>query len=80
MGQILVRNLDDSVIERLKARAAREKSSLEQTVRQILEEASKPSKEEVWAEIDRIRERQPKSTIDSTAIIRAWRDGNDPDC
>jgi antitoxin FitA len=79
MGQILVRNLDDGVIDRLKARAAREKLSLEQTVRDILVEASKPSKEEVWAEIDRIRDRQPKSTVDSTALIRAWRDGDDAD-
>jgi len=80
MGQILVRNLDDRVVARLKARAARDKTSLEQTVRQILEEASMPSKDEILAEIDRIRERQPKSAMDSTAIIRAWRDGNDPDC
>jgi antitoxin FitA len=80
MGQILVRNLDDGVIDRLKARAAREKTSLEQTVREILVEASKPSKEEVWAEIDRIREKSKPQSIDSTAIIRAWRDGDDPDC
>jgi antitoxin FitA len=80
MGQILVRNLDDEIIERLKARAAREKNSLEQTVRQILADAAKPSKAEILAEIDRIRERQPKSTIDSTALIRSWRDGDGPDC
>lgn len=79
MGQILVRNLDDRIIDRLKARAARDKTSLEQIVRQILVEASKPSKDEVWAEIDRIRAKSKPQSVDSTAIIRAWRDGDDPD-
>ena len=78
MDQILV-TLDDHIIDRLKARAVREKSSLEEVVHQILMDAAKPSKEEVWAEIDRIRDRQPKSTMDSTALIRAWRDSDDPD-
>ena len=36
MGQILVRNLDDSVIEQLKARALKAGKSLEQYVREIL--------------------------------------------
>ena len=56
MGQILVRNLEDNVIERLKARALKTDKSLEQSVRDILIEAAKPSREEVWAEIDRLRE------------------------
>jgi plasmid stability protein len=33
MGQIMVRNLDDAVIERLKQKAKRDKISLEQTAR-----------------------------------------------
>ena len=36
MGQILVRNLEDTIIERLKARALKADKSLEQTVRDIL--------------------------------------------
>ena len=36
MGQILVRNLENNVIERQKARALRADKSLEQTVRDIL--------------------------------------------
>ncbi len=47
MGQILVRNLEDTVIERLKARALKADKSLEQTVRDILAEATKPSREEI---------------------------------
>ncbi len=50
MGQILVRNLEDTVIERLKARALRADKSLEQTVRDILTEATKPSRAETCAE------------------------------
>ena len=56
MGQILVRNLEDNVIERLKARALKADKSLEQTVRDILTEATKPSWAEARAEADRIRE------------------------
>ena len=37
MGQILVRNLNDSVIERLKARALKADKLLEQSVREILD-------------------------------------------
>ena len=44
MGQILVRNLDDSVIEQLKARAIKANKSLEQSVRDILTGVAKPSR------------------------------------
>ena len=74
MGQILVRNLEDSVIERLKARALKTDKSLEQSVRDILIEAAKPSKEEVWAEIDRLRESTGPVTLDATDLIREDRD------
>jgi plasmid stability protein len=52
MGQILVRNLDDQVIARLKQRARDENSSLEQSVRRILTEAARPSRMQVIEEID----------------------------
>jgi antitoxin FitA len=54
MGQILVRNLDDGVIRRLKQRAARQRLSLQETARRILTEASGPSPEQLIAEMDRI--------------------------
>ncbi|MBV9396283.1 MAG: hypothetical protein JOZ84_17965 [Methylobacteriaceae bacterium] len=79
MGQILVRNLDDAVITRLKSRAARSGKSLEQTVREIIADAVRPSKEEAWAEIDRIRAMTPRKLESSVALIRAFRDGDDPD-
>lgn len=74
MGQILVRNLEDSVVERLKTRALKADKSLEQTVRDILTEATKPSKDELWAEIDRLRETAGRVSLDATDIIRQDRD------
>jgi plasmid stability protein len=79
MGQILIRNLDDGVITQLKSRAARNGKSLEQTVREIIAEAVRPSKEEAWAEIDRIRAMTPRKLESSVPMIRAFRDGDDPD-
>jgi plasmid stability protein len=78
MGQILVRNLDEAVIERLKLKAKRENSSLEQTVRDIITAAAKPSRQEVIDEIRRIRAMMPASTLDSAALIREDRDNDEP--
>lgn len=36
MAQVVIRNIDDGVVERLKARAAAKRPSLEQTLREIL--------------------------------------------
>lgn len=83
MGQILIRNLKDSVIERLKQRALKADKSLEQTVREILTEAAKPSREETLAEINRIREAIRERhggdiDFDITAAIRQDRDNDEP--
>ena len=80
MGQILVRNLDDAIIAGLRRKAETRRSSLEQTVRDILAEAARPSKEEAWAALDRIRAMSRPSTLNSVDILRAFRDGDDPDC
>jgi antitoxin FitA len=77
MGQILVRNLDDAVIERLKQKAQREKASLEQTARLILTQAAKPSRDEVIAEIDALRKRIGPITGNSTDLIREDRDNDE---
>ncbi len=83
MGQILVRNLDDSVIERLKKRALKADKSLEQTVRDILTEAARPSREEVLAEMEQIRQairarHGGDIDFDTTAAIREDRDNDEP--
>ena len=59
MGQVVIRNLDDRVLERLKERAAAQRKSLEQSLREILTEAARPSREELLAEVDRIRAMTP---------------------
>jgi plasmid stability protein len=75
MAQVIVRNLDDRVVERLKQVAKRRGHSLEQELRNILSAAAKPSRAEMIAEIDRIRAMTPrKLQSDSTDLIRQDRD------
>ena len=78
MGQILVRNVDDAVLERLRKRAEHERTSLEQTVRNILAEAARPSRTEIVEDARLIRERIGRVTDDSTEIIRMHRDNDEP--
>ena len=59
MGQVVIRNIDDLVLERLKVKAAQERKSLEQSLRELLTEAAKPSRSELLAEVDRIRAMTP---------------------
>lgn len=75
MAQVIVRNLDDQVVARLKQRAKARGRRLEQELREILAEAAKPARMELLAEIDRIRAMTPPGPpIDSTALIREDRD------
>ena len=59
MAQVVIRNIDDDVVERLKARAAAEKKSLEQKLRDVLTEAAKPSRAELIEELARCRAMTP---------------------
>jgi plasmid stability protein len=59
MGQVVIRNIDDLVLERLKARAAEQHKSLEQSLRELLAVAAKPSRAELLAEVERIRAMTP---------------------
>jgi plasmid stability protein len=75
MAQVLVRNLPDDVVARLKARAARARHSLEQELRLILIDAARAGREEVLADMDRIRAMTPKvPQTDSAELIREDRD------
>lgn len=75
MGQVIVRNLDDGIIEVLKAKAALQGHSLEQELRRILAEAGKPGPEDRLALADRIRAMTPrKAQSDSTKLVREDRD------
>ena len=66
VGQVIIRNIDDRVLERLKVRATAQRKSLEQSLRELLTETAKPSREELLADLERIRAmtppRQPGTT------------------
>ena len=59
MAQVVIRNIEDRVIERLKLRAAAQHKSLEQCLREVLTEAARPNRAELLAELERIRAMTP---------------------
>ena len=59
MGQVVIRNIDESLIERLKARARAQRKSLEQLLRDLLAEAARPSRSDLLDEMHRIRAMAP---------------------
>lgn len=78
MAQVLVRNLKDKVVARLKKRAKTRGRSLQAEVKTILEEAAKDEEStDFWKEAERIRERLKRSGrkfSDSAELIREDRD------
>lgn len=76
MGQVVIRNIDNGVLERLKARAAEQHKSLEQSLRELLAEAAKPSRAELLAEVERIRAmtppRQPGKRYPTAEQLVRW--------
>lgn len=79
MATLTIRNLDDAVVEKLKAQAKQNNRSLEAEVRQILDEraGARPWRgAEFVARADRIAAMTPKDVpqTDSTLLIREDRD------
>jgi antitoxin FitA len=78
MVDILVRNVADATAARLKEKAKAAGKSVNDIAREALDSAARPSKQEVWAEIDRIRAkiraRVGHDLPDSTPGIREDRD------
>jgi len=78
MGNILIRNVADATTAELKKRAKTAGKSLNDIAREALDAAAKPSKAEIWAAADRIREkiraRLGHDLPDSTPGIREDRD------
>jgi antitoxin FitA len=78
MVDILVRNVDETVAAQLKKKAKAAGKSVNDLAREALTAAAKPSKEEAWAEVDRIRAkiraRVGHELPDSTPGIREDRD------
>jgi antitoxin FitA len=76
MAQVLVRHLNDKVVDRLKKRAKEHGRSLQSEVKTILEEAV-PDYEQAWKRIDALRlklKRSGKRFGDSADLIREDRD------
>ena len=75
MAQVLVRDLEDDVVERLKRRARHNGRSLEAELRIILANAIKPTIEEAMEEMRRVREEfRGRHFSDSAELIREDRD------
>jgi plasmid stability protein len=75
MAQVLIRDLDQEVLDRLKQRAERSGRSLEAELRSILRQASGLDKEQVLAELEKIRALYAGRTFsDSAELIREDRD------
>lgn len=75
MAQVLVRNLEDEVVEELKLRAANAGVSLEEQLRRTLREAVRPTRAEILADMARIRAMTPaRHRTPAEDIIREMRD------
>jgi plasmid stability protein len=77
MAQVLVRNLDEAVVERLKARAAAKQRSLEAELREILEEAARPDRDAALARLRAAIERTPAWTPGEPTAAELIREDRD---
>ena len=75
MGQVLVRDLDDEVIERLKRKAALKGHTFEQELHAIITAAAALSADEKLALVKKLRSLSPPlHGVDVRAAIRHGRD------
>ena len=75
MAQVIIRNLDASVLDRLRRRAEQRRMSLEESLRQILAAAARQTPEERLARMRRIRAMTPTGRRRTgAALIREDRD------
>lgn len=80
MGQVIIRNLDNQIIESHRTRAKMRGVSLEQELRDVLAQTAKPSRAELLGEMDRIRALTPKPSpgqhaVSAEELVREGRDG-----
>ncbi len=76
MPQILIRNIDESTLERLKTRAAQNGRSLQAEVKMILDQAAYVDLQTARLTAARIREKlKGRSTTDSVDLLREERYG-----
>lgn len=77
MGSMVIRNIPEDVLRRLKDRAKAEGKSAEQLAREALSEKATPSREAVLRRIDAIRAASKRSS--GQAIIDEIREDRDHD-
>jgi len=71
MGQVLVRNLPSEVVRKLKSRAKEHRRSLQEELKEILENAAQQSTKEVQAKVDQVRKLfAGRRFSDSSDLIR----------
>jgi antitoxin FitA len=78
MPDLLVRDIDPELYERLRDKARAQGKSLAQVAREAFADKFAPSKEELWAEAARLRAKIGKVSGDSTELIREDRDNDEP--
>ncbi len=74
MAQLIVRNLDDRVVEALKRKAKLHNRALEAEVRDVLTRAAKLTPEEKRELLTRVGAMSPPLKTDTTELIRQDRD------
>jgi antitoxin FitA len=74
MAQILIRNLDDFVVERLKERARARGTSLEQEARSIITDSVALSRTELAQVLAEYRSRQRPAGVPAADLVREDRD------
>ncbi|MEQ1709057.1 MAG: hypothetical protein ABL864_12085 [Terricaulis sp.] len=79
MAQVIVRNLEDDVVERLKLKAELHGRSLEQELREILRAAAPLTVEQKLALMRRSQALTPKGVKQTPAEVLIREDRDDPD-
>ena len=73
MAQVLIRNLDDEVVRKLKTIAASESKSLEQKFRDLAEREVRRTNEEFWELARQSREMTEGANIDVDLLLQESR-------
>jgi antitoxin FitA len=71
MGQVLVRNLSTEVVRKLKIRAQQHRRSLQEELKDILEQAARQNAKDVQAKVNQVRKLfAGRKFSDSSDLIR----------
>lgn len=77
MSQLLIPDVAESLLQQLQQRAARHGRSVEAEARGILEDALRKDADQIWAEVDAIRERLAATGRDFGDSVQDIREDRD---